>query len=189
MFSKWISAIAVPLLVGTALLATPQTAQAQRYRWGGYYYDGYYPGYYYPGYYGYSYGPAWSSYPYSTYYGYPPRNSWGPGYYTPPYIFENPVVRPERVEYQSAYPPAVNSTVTVQVRVPSDAEVWIGQSKMSQTGPERQFVSPPLTPGVNYTYEITALWMKDGREVVGKRTLNFRAGEQNRLSVDFNVPQ
>jgi uncharacterized protein (TIGR03000 family) len=74
----------------------------------------------------------------------------------------------------------------ILVKVPADAEVWFGQSKTSQTGAQREFVSPQLTPGRDFTYDIKARWTEDGKEVVQTRQIDVAAGSWK--TVDFTKP-
>jgi uncharacterized protein (TIGR03000 family) len=135
---------------------------------GGYYHHGgYYPGIYLGlGGYGYGYGPSY--YPdYS--YGEP-----GSSYYYAP----------------SVLPPAPTQDTTralIEVRVPAEAEIWFEGDKTSQTGSVRQFVTPPVTPGKMFTYDIRARWTgADGKPVDLQRSVQFQAGQ--RLTVDFVRP-
>jgi uncharacterized protein (TIGR03000 family) len=75
-----------------------------------------------------------------------------------------------------------NDTVLITLRVPGSAEVWFDGSKTSQTGRLRSFVSPPLQPGRNYSYEIRARWMEAGRPVEETRKINVRAGDRDTLN-------
>ena len=46
-------------------------------------------------------------------------------------------------------------------------------SPTDETSWERRFESPPLTPGMTYSYVVTAQWRgPDGRDVVGARTVS-----------------
>jgi uncharacterized protein (TIGR03000 family) len=72
------------------------------------------------------------------------------------------------------------------VRVPENAEVWINGTKMTRTGTEREFASPPLTSGKDYSYDVRARWVEDGREVERTRKITFHAGE--RRNIDFQSP-
>ncbi|MCE9533060.1 MAG: TIGR03000 domain-containing protein [Planctomycetes bacterium] len=85
-----------------------------------------------------------------------------------------------------SYTPAYNQGMVI-VNVPDDnASVWI-QGKLSQTtGKQRVFVTPPLQPGVNYSYEIRVRqgdWINSTDET---RTVPIRLGEQ--VFVDFSRP-
>src|SRR5262249_20261317 len=80
-----------------------------------------------------------------------------------------------------------NSTAQVVVRLPADATLYFEGIPMELTGPERSFVSPPLTPGRNYQYDVRAVWNDDqGHEVVQDRKVPVRAG--GRVTVDFRTP-
>jgi uncharacterized protein (TIGR03000 family) len=76
-----------------------------------------------------------------------------------------------------------NSAVLISVSVPADAEIWFDGSKTVQTGTLRRFVSPPIVPGHDYAYEVTAKWMENGREVTQSRRVLVHAGE--RVSIIF----
>jgi uncharacterized protein (TIGR03000 family) len=96
--------------------------------------------------------------------------------------------QPQSQIRQSNYSPdtmeaARTAPVYLDVRVPASAEVMIETAKTTQTGPRRSFVSPPITPGRNYVYEIKAKWLENGQEVVRTRNVDVRAGEQ--VMVDF----
>jgi uncharacterized protein (TIGR03000 family) len=65
----------------------------------------------------------------------------------------------------------------IEVRVPADAEIWFDDAETVQTGTVRLFVSPPVTPGHDYSYEVRAKWKEDGREVIQSRRITFHAGE------------
>jgi uncharacterized protein (TIGR03000 family) len=75
--------------------------------------------------------------------------------------------------------------VSFDVRVPKvDAEIWFEGRKTGQTGLiDRRFVSPPLTPGVKYTYEIRVRWFEDRKVTDQTRRVRVHAGE--RVTVDF----
>jgi uncharacterized protein (TIGR03000 family) len=113
----------------------------------------------------------------------------GMNYYgVPSSVLESPrdvditAVRP--VATQTA--PA-GETATVNVLVPSDATVWLQGQEMSETGSYRQFVSPPLTAGQRYRYQVQASWRENGRDVTQTRSVPIRAGQ--RVDVDFTQPQ
>ena len=86
-------------------------------------------------------------------------------------------------------PPAMTTAVasaspaSIDVRVPSEAEIWFEGARTNQTGSERAFVSPPLDPGGRYTYEFRARWFENGRAVLQTRRVPVQAGEQ--IVVDF----
>ena len=82
---------------------------------------------------------------------------------------------------------AASNAATIEVNVPADATVWFDDSATQQTGSERSFESPALTPGKTYSYTITAQWRgPDGQSVVQKRQVSVRANESS--NVEF-VPR
>jgi uncharacterized protein (TIGR03000 family) len=71
-----------------------------------------------------------------------------------------------------------SNTATIEVSVPADAKVWFDDNPTNQSGPQRTFESPPLTPGKTYEYVITAQWRgPDGKDVVRKQQVSVRANQ------------
>jgi uncharacterized protein (TIGR03000 family) len=62
------------------------------------------------------------------------------------------------------------------MHVPQNARVWIEGEATSQSGAERTFVSPSLTPGSQYVYHIRAQWDDNGKAVERKREVKVYAG-------------
>jgi uncharacterized protein (TIGR03000 family) len=79
-----------------------------------------------------------------------------------------------------------DSTVRLELIVPSTAEVWVEGVLTKQAGRARQFVSPPLEPGVEYAYNVRARWSQDRRSVDRVHQVPVRAGDVVR--VDFLKP-
>jgi uncharacterized protein (TIGR03000 family) len=73
-----------------------------------------------------------------------------------------------------------DSTVALRVIVPkADARVWIEDNPTRQSGTERQFVSPPLETGKEYTYHIRASWTdENGEKVSMQKQLKVSPGEE-----------
>jgi uncharacterized protein (TIGR03000 family) len=176
-------------------------------------YGGYYPyGYYnhhpyrrayfaygYPFYY-----PFYGSYPFAGSYGYyypdyslypPPDIAYDPGYAgaVAPGMFgdsaadEPPSTAPDyyrglraprRIGAASAEPIA-----HIVLRVPANALVWFDGSETTSTGPVREFESPPLASGRQYTYQIKARWVENGQTITRTQDITVSAGAQ--LEVDF----
>jgi uncharacterized protein (TIGR03000 family) len=72
----------------------------------------------------------------------------------------------------------------IWLRVPANAEVWFEGVKTRQSGTERYFYSPPLTPGLTYAYEVEARWKEEGKVVKRQRQIVVHAGDTVRI--DFN---
>jgi uncharacterized protein (TIGR03000 family) len=149
-----------------------------------FYFPGFYPFYDYP-YYAYPtyYSDLYPDYAtpgYASFYNYPVTSSY----------LDTTVRLPE--EYAPPMPPAdanaaaADTTAQLTVRVPADADIWIDGEVTQQTGAVRKFVSPPLSPG-EYTYQVRARWMQDGRQVVQTRRIPVSPGE--RRTVDFMQPE
>jgi uncharacterized protein (TIGR03000 family) len=80
-------------------------------------------------------------------------------------------------------PATTDTKARITLVVPSDAEVYIDGKAMTQTGSERQFVTPSLEKGSTYNYSIRAVWTQDGRAIETTRTVRFQAG--SKVRVDF----
>ena len=90
---------------------------------------------------------------------------------------------------ESMYPPDATMRqvpVYLSVRVPATAELLFGDSKTSQIGAMRYFVSPPINADRTYVYEITAKWQEDGKPRTEIRKIDVRAGQN--LMVDLTLP-
>ena len=73
----------------------------------------------------------------------------------------------------------------IDVFLPASATLAFQGVPTDETGPSRQFQSPPLDPGRAYTYDVRASWRAgDGQEVTRNRRLTVRAGDH--LELDFN---
>jgi uncharacterized protein (TIGR03000 family) len=75
-----------------------------------------------------------------------------------------------------------NSTALINVSVPADAMIWFESAQTTQTGNFRQFISPPLTPGQEFTYNIQVKWNGAGSEVTRSRRITVHAGDIINLS-------
>jgi len=154
----------------------------------------------YGGYGGYAYSPSYyggygnyGGYAYSpSYYGGYDGFAYSPSYYggmssgTPNYAYNTP-----NASYQSFYPQGgqqqLGNSADIRVTVPADAEIWFDGTKMQQTGPQREFMTPPLTPGHTYTYEVRAKWTQNGQPMDQRRNVDVQAGRQ--AFVDFTASQ
>jgi uncharacterized protein (TIGR03000 family) len=74
----------------------------------------------------------------------------------------------------------------VNVLVPSEAALIFNGVRMPQTGSVREFVTPALETGRDYTYNVRATWSENGREVTRDQVIHVRPGE--RTDVDFMNP-
>lgn len=92
-------------------------------------------------------------------------------------------VAPSRISPQTQNPPPRN-TARLQLLVPEKAEVLIDDRKTTQAGTERQFLTPPLEPGKNFTYQLTVRYPgANGAMVEDRHAIRVRANDQ--LRMDF----
>ena len=183
------------------------------YGYGGYGFGGRYGGYGYPGYGGYGYSPYAGLGGYQApglihYYTYPSPVLWGSPYSTlhgalgsystdgtdaadgrsiyAPDAFTSPRMR------TSLYPAIPYRDVGneegaahLDVHVPdANAQLYFNGALTRQTGTDRTFVTPPLTSGTSYTYNLQARWRDAaGQERTSNRQVQVRAG--GRAVVDF----
>ncbi|HEV3258042.1 MAG TPA: TIGR03000 domain-containing protein [Gemmataceae bacterium] len=78
------------------------------------------------------------------------------------------------------------NTATLTVRLPLDAELWFDETKMSTAGAQREFITPPLTPGKTYSYMVRARWTQNGRVLDQAHQVSFHVGQA--ILVDFLAP-
>jgi uncharacterized protein (TIGR03000 family) len=71
------------------------------------------------------------------------------------------------------------------VNLPRDAKVLVNGIPTRSTGDMRRYVSRNLNPGFNYTYEVTAEAMVNGKPVTQTKTVHLRAGDQVQLAFDL----
>jgi uncharacterized protein (TIGR03000 family) len=121
-------------------------------------------------------------------------------YYGPPLYYAAPLsgAYGPGQGYQYFYPPPSgeggmdrqgNRAVTVNVSVPADAEIWFDGTKTAQTGTARRFVSSPVTPGPDYTYEVKVRWRENGTAVIQTRRVIVHAGDVINLRFTADQPQ
>jgi len=105
--------------------------------------------------------------------------------YAPYYGYAYPSTYVYPVPTYVGTPPVAANTASIRVTVPAAAKMWIDDKTTTQTGSERLFESPPLTPGADYSYDIKAQWRdQDGKEVTQTRRVNVSANAS--IRVDFS---
>src|SRR5205823_10705517 len=55
-------------------------------------------------------------------------------------------------------------SASIDVLLPTDADLWFEGVKTVQTGSARHFISPPLVPGRNFAYQVHAAWIENRSE-------------------------
>ncbi len=94
-----------------------------------------------------------------------------------------PVVREYTIPKENQTPPPVDRPARIDVEVPARAVVYCDGTRTHQTGTLRQFVTPALSPGQPYTYDLRAEWKEGERTVSVSKRVTFHAGE--RVNVSF----
>ena len=125
--------------------------------------------------------------------------SFAPGQfsYPAPGVYGSTVFMPHTVLSLSGSWPAYNvplsdewpavASAKVTVRLPADAKLWVDGKPTKQTGPVREFVTPPvLRAGLAYHYAFKAEWNQDGRTVTREKPATVRA--TGSTEVDFTKP-
>jgi len=74
----------------------------------------------------------------------------------------------------------------INVWLPANAEVSFEGQQTTQSGAFRQFISPPLVSGQEYSYKIDARWSEDGKVVRRSRRITVRAGDVVTISFNSN---
>jgi uncharacterized protein (TIGR03000 family) len=87
-----------------------------------------------------------------------------------------------------AYGATNSNTALIDVKLgAADAQVFFDDAATQQTGDRRQFTTPPLEPGKNFSYMVHAKWKQGDRDMDDNRKVAVHAGE--RVMVDFTVRQ
>jgi len=108
------------------------------------------------------------------------RRDWRSAYYYP-------IVSTPSYSYTAFYPQVQTvdtNAVTLRMRVPTEARVWIEDVATSTDGADRSFVSPPLTPGREYVYHVRVQWDENGKTVERNREFTVHAGDRIDLNID-----
>jgi uncharacterized protein (TIGR03000 family) len=71
----------------------------------------------------------------------------------------------------------------IVAHLPEDARIWFEDEPTKQTGTLRQFYSPSLTPGKNYTYTVRVEWPEEGRWVSQVHSFPVHAGDIHCIDV------
>jgi uncharacterized protein (TIGR03000 family) len=115
----------------------------------------------------------------------PPAYSYGTPSYAPYYYSRSTTSTGAGEEQDAALS---EGRASVRVRVPEKAEIWFEGEKTSQTGAVRNFLSPALERGKNFTYEVRARWTDDAGKVV-ERTQQVKVRAGGRSTADFTTPE
>jgi len=130
-------------------------------------------------------GPSYGYRPYS-YGSYPSYYASGySGYYypSPAYYGDEYVPSDATITRSGYYAPSTDALAAsdnrarIHVRLPADATLWVDGDATQQAGAERDFTTPPLTPGTTYQYTLKARWMQGNDPVEKTMKVDVRANE------------
>jgi uncharacterized protein (TIGR03000 family) len=82
---------------------------------------------------------------------------------------------------------SLGNAALINVKVAQNATLTFDDEPTQQTGEFRQFMTPALEPGKNFSYTVHAKWQDGGRDMDQSRKVSVRAGQQTQ--VDFNTAQ
>ena len=77
------------------------------------------------------------------------------------------------------------TSASLQVSLPSDARLVVGDFDTQSAGSVRQFESPALVEGKTYAYELRAELNRDGRTITETKTIVIQPGQT--VHVDFTL--
>jgi uncharacterized protein (TIGR03000 family) len=174
----------------TGMLMTPGESHAQRWRGagsrlgGGYggYGRGYYGGRGYDGWGGGGYG--WGNYGYPSYYSGNMPSYYGQPSYSGNYISPNTSTSFYYSPADRAASAGMSEKAQVEVHLPADAKLWVDGQPTTETGETRKLETAPMAVGQQFTYQLRAQWMKDGKPVDETRSVNLFAGAKQ--VIDFS---
>jgi len=98
---------------------------------------------------------------------------YGRAYYSPPVVSQS-------------FISGTDQRVQIHLQVPVNARVWFDNEKTVQNGSSRDFITPPLSTGKEFSYAIRAEWTDNGHKVESTRRIRIHAGD--RVSLDLSGP-
>ena len=79
----------------------------------------------------------------------------------------------------------ISAPATIVVSLPAEATLSVDDHATTSTSATRTFVSPALNFGQEYTYELKAEIVRDGKTVTTTKQVNVHAGSESRVQLDF----
>jgi uncharacterized protein (TIGR03000 family) len=80
------------------------------------------------------------------------------------------------------------SPILLYVHVPADAKLAVNGVPVSQTGPVRRLITPPLVKGEKGVYTLTLAYTKDGKPVSVEREVTVTGGQDGRVDLTHEEP-
>ena len=104
-------------------------------------------------------------------------------------VISNTVTPPAFGPTTTTLTTSAGQAATIDVTVPAEAQLWFDTTLTTKAGTTREFISPPLDPGRDYTYNLRATWLDNGQEVVRQRAVRVRAGEHVNVNLTSEPTQ
>jgi uncharacterized protein (TIGR03000 family) len=106
---------------------------------------------------------------------YPFQEDWYNGHT----YYRHPVVSPSSIS-------GLDQRVRIHLQVPASARVWFDDEKTVQPGTSRDFITPSLASGREYSYAVRVEWTENGHKMESTRRIRIHAGD--RVSLDMSKP-
>jgi uncharacterized protein (TIGR03000 family) len=84
---------------------------------------------------------------------------------------------------ERAKPDPSGQPAEITLNVPLDAIVFVDGQRTNTSGLSRRFVTPPLSSGQKYYYDVKVSWIEGSRPRVYNRHLSFKAGDRIALNL------
>jgi uncharacterized protein (TIGR03000 family) len=97
-----------------------------------------------------------------------------------------PVVPDPGAATRRILPSNPGNSAFIDVSVPADAKIYVNGYLTKKTGEYRRYESKDLKPGKQYTFEIRAERLVDGKTVDETKNITVVAGEKKKLA--FTLP-
>jgi uncharacterized protein (TIGR03000 family) len=91
-----------------------------------------------------------------------------------------------QARYVDYYARNTDNKARLHVRLPANAELWLNGQRMKGTGPERDFITPPLKEGTTYAYQVKARWTQDGQP--SEDTIEVKVRANKAATVRLGTP-
>jgi uncharacterized protein (TIGR03000 family) len=76
------------------------------------------------------------------------------------------------------------AAATIVATLPADARLAIDGHPTTSTSGTRVFSTPPLEPGMEYSYTLTAQVVRNGTTQTVTKQVTVRAGEESRVTLE-----
>jgi len=106
-----------------------------------------------------------------------------PSFTPAPSITPAPTVVPESIQKAPMKTGAAEAPATIIVSVPANAKLTIDDAVTASTAAQRVFVTPALTAGKSYHYNMKVEYVQDGKPVIISKKIDVTAG--NETTVNF----